>query len=207
VVPAVTATAAENNACCHPSAPSTNVRFARTVPSAAYSLPVWVPVFDAARQYRSPWMKPLTVGVNFRPSVSPEPFDRFGCCGASVVSSSEQGQAVGPDVVNVSEYACVWTTPSEVVAPVTVTVYAVAGASADDGVNVRVLLVSATVPATAPEGPVRVTAPVPGVIASLNVIATEPLTGTDRAPLPGEALSTAGGGLATVWVVNTTSTK
>jgi hypothetical protein len=52
----VTATGLEKVACCHPSAPSTNVTFARTDPFVAYSLPVWAPVLDAARQYRSPVM-------------------------------------------------------------------------------------------------------------------------------------------------------
>jgi hypothetical protein len=152
-------------------------------------------------------MKPFRVGVNFRPSVSAEPFDRYGCCGVDVVSSREHGHAVGPDVVNVSEYACAWTTPSGVVAPVTVSPYEVPGVSADVGVNVRVVLVSVTVPATVPEGPVSVTVPVPLAMGSLNVAVTAPLTGTDVAPLPGETLSTTGGGLATVTVVNTTSTK
>src|SRR5665647_3743750 len=191
----MTATGLAKIACCHPSAPSTNVRFASTDPLAAYSLPVWVPVLDAARQYRSPVMYPFTVGVNFRPRVVPEPLVRFGCCGESVVSSREHGHELTPEVVKLSEYACTWTTPSMVAAPVTVRVYAVFSASADEGVNVPVVAVPVTDPVTAPEGPLRVSVPVPVAIVSLKVTVTEPLIGTDRAPLPGEAPTTTGAGL------------
>jgi hypothetical protein len=125
-----------------------------------------------------------------------------------VVSNKEHGHELTPDVVKDSENACVWTTPSTVVAPVTDRTYAVASARADDGVNVRVVDVPVTDPVTAPEGPVSVTAPVPVPIVSLNVTVTEPLIGTDRAPLPGDAPTTTGGGLTTPDVVlNTTSTK
>jgi hypothetical protein len=96
-------------------------------------------------------------------------------------------------VVKVSEYACTWTTPSTVAAPVTVRTNAVASARADEGVNVRVVAVPVTDPVTAPEGPVRVSVPVPVAIGSLNVTVTEPLIGTDRAPLPGEPPTTTGG--------------
>ena len=136
-----------------------------------------------------------------------ETLARLGCCGASVVSSSEQGHALGPEVVNVSEYACVCTTPSDVVAPVTVSTYDVASANGDVGMNVRVVLVSATVPAPGPDGPVRVIVPLPDTMGSLHVTLTAVLVGTDRAASPGEALITAGGMLSTVVVLNTTSTK
>jgi hypothetical protein len=51
-------------------------------------------------------MNPSTVGLNFRPSVSGDPSDRFGSCGEAVVSRREHGQALTPDVVKVSEYDC-----------------------------------------------------------------------------------------------------
>jgi hypothetical protein len=60
-------------------------------------------------------------------------------------------------------------------------------------VNVRLVAVPVTVPGTAPDGPVRVSVPLPDAIDTLNVTVNESLTGTDRAPLPGEALTTVGG--------------
>jgi hypothetical protein len=71
--------------------------------------------------------------------------------------------------------------------------YDVPAASADDGVNVRLVLVPVTVPGTAPDGPVNVSVPLPDAIGTLKVTVNELLTGTDVAPLPGEALTTVGG--------------
>ena len=102
VVPAETGTGAASVACCQPWAPSVNVTVERTAPFAPYRVPVWVPVLEAARQYRRAVIEPLTSGVNLRPSVNGEPLFRTGCCGESVVSSSEHGHALAPAVVMVS---------------------------------------------------------------------------------------------------------